>query len=65
MSVNPAFDIDKDGNCAKAVWLSPGITSLYRDGVMKAGWNFGKYEMDYIKQNGNGKFLPFAGTQFF
>jgi len=65
MSVNPAIEINDDGTRAKAVWLSPGITNLYRDGEMKAGWNFGKYEMEYLKQASEWKFLAFRWHQIF
>lgn len=65
MSVNPAIEINSDGSKAKAVWLSPGITNLYREGKMRAGWNFGKYAMDYIKQDGQWKILSFRWHQIF
>lgn len=65
MSVNPAIEINEDGTRAKAVWLSPGITNLYREGKMRAGWNFGKYNMEYIKQEGEWKILAFRWHQIF
>jgi len=65
MSVNPAIEINSDGTKAKAVWLSPGITNLFREGKMRAGWNFGKYEMDYVKQQGQWKILSFRWHQIF
>ncbi|GAB1260162.1 nuclear transport factor 2 family protein [Aurantivibrio plasticivorans] len=65
MSVNPAIEINHDGTQAKAVWLSPGITNIFREGKMKAGWNFGKYEMEYIKQESQWKILSFRWHQIF
>lgn len=65
MTVNPALEINADGTRAKAVWLSPGITNQRRDGKPVAAWNFGKYDMEYIKQNGEWKILAFRWHQMF
>jgi len=64
-SVNPVIEINRDGTRAKAVWLSPGITNFRRDGKMIAAWNYGKYEMEYLKQAGHWKILAFRWHQMF
>lgn len=66
MAVNPALEIDKAGTRARAVWLSPGITNLVQPNAAPiAAWNYGKYEMEYVKQNGEWKFLAFRWRQMF
>lgn len=65
MSVNPAIEINRDGTRAKALWLSPGITNLRADNKPVAAWNFGKYEMEYVKQQGEWKILAFRWRQIF
>jgi hypothetical protein len=64
-AVNPALEINADGTRAKGVWLSPGITNLRRDGELIAAWNYGKYEMEYVKQKGEWKILAFRWHQMF
>jgi hypothetical protein len=64
-AVNPAIEINSSGTRAKAVWLSPGITNLRADNQPIAAWNFGKYEMEYLKQNGQWKILAFRWHQMF
>jgi hypothetical protein len=63
MSVNPALEINADGTRARAIWLSPGITNLREDGKPIAAWNFGKYAMEYVKQEGEWKILAFRWHQ--
>lgn len=65
-AVNPALEINRDGTRAKAVWLSPGITNLLPPNAAPiAAWNYGKYEMEYVKENGEWKFLAFRWHQMF
>jgi hypothetical protein len=64
-AVNPALEINAAGTRAKAVWLSPGITNLRADNQPIAAWNYGKYEMEYVKQNGEWKVLAFRWHQMF
>ena len=54
MAVNPALEINKEGTRARAVWLSPGITNFPVDAKLKmtAAWCWGKYAIEYLKQNG-------------
>jgi hypothetical protein len=67
MAVNPALEINQDGTQAKAVWLSPGITNfpINQELKMVAAWCWGKYEIEYLKQNGEWKILAFRWRQIF
>ena len=69
VSDNPVLQIDARGEHARAVWLSPGISTLRlaRDNGTKvtAMWNWGKYEMEYIKQGGKWKILKLRYHQIF
>ena len=48
MTVNPYIEISKDGKTAHSHWLSPGITGSNTS----AGWVFGPYYVDYVKEDG-------------
>jgi hypothetical protein len=48
MTVNPYVEIAADGMTARSHWLSPGITGSNTS----AGWVYGPYYVDYIKENG-------------
>lgn len=48
MTVNPYIEIAADGRTARSHWLSPGVTGSNTS----AGWVFGPYYIDYIKENG-------------
>jgi len=48
MTVNPYIEIAKDGMSARSHWLSPGITGSNTS----AGWVFGPYYVDYVKEDG-------------
>ena len=48
MTVNPYIEIAKDGKTARSHWLSPGITGSNTS----AGWVFGPYYVDYVKEDG-------------
>lgn len=67
MAVNPALEINKDGTRARGVWMSPGITNFPINAEMKpaAAWCWGKYDFEYIKQNGAWKILAFRWRQIF
>jgi hypothetical protein len=65
-SVNPVIEVSPDGLHAKAVWLSPGITTLPdKQHVLQPNWNYGKYDMEYLKQEGVWKILAFRWHQIF
>lgn len=64
-SVNPVIEVDSTGKHAKALWISPGITTLPIDGKLTATWNWGKFEMEYLKMEGKWKILKFHWRHIF
>jgi hypothetical protein len=48
MTVNPYIEIAADGLSARSHWLSPGATGSNTS----AGWVFGPYYIDYVKEDG-------------
>ena len=69
MALNPALEIDAKGERARAVWLSPGLSTLRlardKGERVTALWNWGKYEMEYLKQDGQWKILKLRYRQVF
>jgi hypothetical protein len=67
MAVNPALEIDAEGVHARAVWFSPGITNFPIDQklTITAAWCWGKYDIEYLKQDGAWKILAFRWRQIF
>ncbi len=57
MTLNPIIEINKEGTRAKAVWHSHGSVTLGHDGPLTAFWGAGKYDMEYVKEDGQWKFL--------
>lgn len=65
-AVNPAIEINSEGTKARALWLSPGLTTFpARGGPPSPNWIYGKYEMTYLKQAGEWKILTFRWRQIF
>ena len=60
MTVNPVIEIDKKGTRAKGLWHSAGVCSFEAGGVMKQFNCLGKYDIEYVKEGGQWKFLKFA-----
>jgi len=61
-AVNPVIEISRDGKTAKGVWFTPGIVT---DALTKLqGWEWGKYDNDYVKEGGKWKIwhLRFRST---
>lgn len=48
MTVNPYIEVAADGASARSHWLSPGATGSNTS----AGWVFGPYYIDYVKEDG-------------
>lgn len=48
MTVNPYIEVAADGLSARSHWLSPGATGSNTN----AGWVWGPYYIDYVKENG-------------
>ena len=60
MTVNPVLEINKKGTRAKGLWHSHGSVSLRLNEKLTAFWCLGKYNMEYVKEDGKWKFLKFA-----
>ena len=65
MSLNPVIEVDRTGTRAKGVWLSPGISTFPMKGELMGGWNYGKYDMEYVKEGPAWKILKFRYVQIF
>jgi hypothetical protein len=65
LAVNPIIEISKDRQRAKGLWHSPGIVSRFRKDKLTAYWNWAKYDMEYVREDGEWKFLSItARLQF-
>jgi hypothetical protein len=65
MTVDPYIEVAADGQSARSQWLSPGITGSNTS----AGWVFGPYYIDYVKEDGEWRILhsnlaPIVRTSF-
>jgi len=60
MTVNPILEFNKEGTRAKGLWHSPGSVTLRLNEQLTAFWCLGKYDMEYVKEDGRWKFLKFA-----
>jgi hypothetical protein len=59
MTVNPVIEINKDGTRAKGVWHSHGYCSFVGVGNARQFLCLGKYDMEYVKEDGEWKFFSF------
>lgn len=50
------IEVAKDGKTAKGIWLSPGTETAPQPGKEKGSWCWGKYQVEFIKENGTWKF---------
>jgi len=65
MTVNPVIEINRDRTRARGLWHSHGYCSLPVEGVLKQFLCLGKYDMGYVKEEGQWTFLKFAYRQTF
>jgi hypothetical protein len=56
-AVNPVIEINKDGTRAKGLWWSPGLYTALVDGKLVPEWEYGRYIMEYVKEDGEWKIL--------
>ena len=59
MTVNPVLEINKSGTQAKGIWHSHGYVSMTRSETYRQNACMGKYIFDYVKEDGQWKFLHF------
>lgn len=50
------IEVAADGRTAKGCWLSPGVETGPAPGKEKGAWCWGKYEVEFIKEDGVWKF---------
>jgi hypothetical protein len=53
MAVNPYIEIARDGRSARSHWLSPGAVGSNTS----AGWVWGPYYVDYVREDGEWRIL--------
>jgi hypothetical protein len=65
LSQNPVIHVEDDRSRAKALWMSPGISTFPYGGEIVPAWSWGKYETEYVIENGEWKLLVFRWHQIF
>ncbi len=53
MAVNPYIEVARDGQSARSHWLSPGAVGSHSS----AGWVWGPYYIDYVREEGEWRIL--------
>jgi hypothetical protein len=63
----PVIEVAADGQTAQGVWISPGVeTGPRRDsGEMMAMWQWVKYGVDFVKEDGRWRFWHFHMYRIF
>ena len=64
MTCNPLIEIDRDRTRARGVWHSHGFCTLPLDGLVPFLCS-GKYDMEYVREDGNWKIFTFIYRQIF
>jgi hypothetical protein len=65
MTVNPVIEINRDRTRAKGIWHSHGYCSFVGMGMSRQFLCLGKYDMEYVKEDGEWKIFKFAYRQAF
>jgi len=47
----PVIEVARDGQTAKAVWISPGFQTISPGGKLQAYWTWFRYGVDFIKED--------------
>ena len=50
------LEVAADGRTAKGIWITPGTETAPSPGKEKGSWCWGKYEVDFIQEDGVWKF---------
>lgn len=50
------IEVAADGKTAKGIWITPGTETAPSPGKEKGSWCWGKYEVDFIQEDGQWKF---------
>ena len=50
------IEVAADGKTARGIWISPGTETAPSPGKEKGSWCWGKYEVEFIKEDGVWKF---------
>jgi hypothetical protein len=62
-ATNPIIEVASDGQRARGVWFSPGILTEGTKDIQ--GWIYGKYDNDYIKEDGEWRILHLRWRETF
>ena len=65
MTVNPLIEINRDRTKAKGIWHSHGYCSFVGPAGYKQFLCLGKYDMEYVKEDGEWKIFKFVYRQAF
>lgn len=59
MLMTPVIEVSKDGKTAKGMWHSFGCNTIKEGNTIKAMWQAGKYNIEFVKEDGYWKYLVF------